>query len=552
MSYSVGQIHKYSVELLPQARGRNRPECRLQASLEHSSRPHRRTAGTSSCTTRASPRRSASRSTLLTPAAGEGNLAALRDRRHHRRHPASRRRLYPAGRPHPGAGQGRARAGRRDQPQHHRHRRSSGRAGGEWLVKTDKGDITCEHVVSCDRQFRPADRRDGRPRHPGHPGRASVHRHRAASGDRRAPAQGPAGDGRAARGGLAPGTCARRMAASCSAPTRTARPAAMSMGPSTQSPNTSSSRRTSTGWRRISRRRSRACRPSARSASRRSTTAPSPIRRTARPIIGPAWDLPNFWLNEGHSFGVTAAGGAGWQLAEWIVDGEPTIDMMGVDPRRFGPYATEGYLKAKNEEAYANVFTPHYPDEERSAARPLKTRAVLRPHEGARRGVRLGLWLGAAELVRAAGLWHRRRLARKARRPHQREPSAGRRRRQGQGDLVVPPLQLFRACRQRDPQRHGECRPAGHVALRQGDRLRAGRARTGSIASSPTASRRRAGASRSAICCRRMAACAPSSPSTNAAPGGFYLVSAGALERHDHDTLRKLLPDGRLRRASSR
>ncbi len=90
------------------------------------------------------------------------------------------------------------------------------------------------------------------------------------------------------------------------------------------------------------------------------------------PIIGPAWDRKNFWLNEGHSFGVTAAGGAGWQLAEWIVDGEPTIDMMGVDPRRFGPYAAKGYLKEKNEEAYANVFTMHYPEEERAAARPLK------------------------------------------------------------------------------------------------------------------------------------------------------------------------------------
>ncbi|WP_048646504.1 GcvT family protein [Nitratireductor soli] len=91
------------------------------------------------------------------------------------------------------------------------------------------------------------------------------------------------------------------------------------------------------------------------------------------PIIGPAPGLKNFWLNEGHSFGVTAAGGAGWQLAEWIVEGEPSIDMMGVDPRRFGPYATEGYLREKNEEAYANVFTLHYPDEERAAARPLKT-----------------------------------------------------------------------------------------------------------------------------------------------------------------------------------
>ena len=90
------------------------------------------------------------------------------------------------------------------------------------------------------------------------------------------------------------------------------------------------------------------------------------------PIIGPAWGKRNLWLNEGHSFGITAAGGAGWQLAEWIVEGEPTIDMMGVDPRRFGPYASRGYLKRKNEEAYRNVFTLHYPDEERFDARPLK------------------------------------------------------------------------------------------------------------------------------------------------------------------------------------
>lgn len=91
------------------------------------------------------------------------------------------------------------------------------------------------------------------------------------------------------------------------------------------------------------------------------------------PIIGPAWDKKNLWLNEGHSFGITAAGGAGWQLAEWIVDGEPTIDMLGVDPRRFGDYATKSFLIEKNEEAYANVFSIHYPDEERPAARPLRT-----------------------------------------------------------------------------------------------------------------------------------------------------------------------------------
>ncbi len=91
------------------------------------------------------------------------------------------------------------------------------------------------------------------------------------------------------------------------------------------------------------------------------------------PIVGPAWDVPNFWINEGHSFGITAAGGAGWQLSEWIVEGEPTVDMMGVDPRRYGDYATKGYLRKKNEEAYENVFVIHYPDEERGGARPLRT-----------------------------------------------------------------------------------------------------------------------------------------------------------------------------------
>ncbi len=91
------------------------------------------------------------------------------------------------------------------------------------------------------------------------------------------------------------------------------------------------------------------------------------------PIVGPAWGLKNFWINEGHSFGITAAGGAGWQLAEWIVDGEPTIDMLGVEPRRYGDYCSKSYLKEKNEEAYSHVFITHFPDEERPAARPLRT-----------------------------------------------------------------------------------------------------------------------------------------------------------------------------------
>jgi dimethylglycine dehydrogenase len=94
------------------------------------------------------------------------------------------------------------------------------------------------------------------------------------------------------------------------------------------------------------------------------------------PLIGPAWGVPNVWLNEGHSFGITAAGGSGWQLAEWITEGEPGIDMLATDPRRFGAYTSKRYVVQKNEETYRNVFTVHFPDEEREDGRPAKTSPV--------------------------------------------------------------------------------------------------------------------------------------------------------------------------------
>jgi len=100
------------------------------------------------------------------------------------------------------------------------------------------------------------------------------------------------------------------------------------------------------------------------------------------PLIGPAWGVRNLWLNEGHSFGITAAGGAGWQIAEWIVEGEPGIDMLAVDPRRYGPYTSKRFVVAKNEETYRNVFTVHYPDEEREDARPLKTSPIYEKLKG--------------------------------------------------------------------------------------------------------------------------------------------------------------------------
>lgn len=101
------------------------------------------------------------------------------------------------------------------------------------------------------------------------------------------------------------------------------------------------------------------------------------------PMVGPAFGLQNYWVSEGHSFGITAAGGAGWQLAEWIVEGEPTVDMNGVDPRRFG-VTSKNYAKIKNEEAYEHVFINHYPMEEREAGRPAKTMPAYQRLDDAR------------------------------------------------------------------------------------------------------------------------------------------------------------------------
>jgi dimethylglycine dehydrogenase len=105
------------------------------------------------------------------------------------------------------------------------------------------------------------------------------------------------------------------------------------------------------------------------------TTYNGPICYTpdGNPLLGPAPGRPNLYFAEGFSFGITAAGGAGKYLAQVITRGEAEIDLLAVDPRRFGDYATRPYAIRKNEEAYEHIFVPHFPDEERPGARPLRT-----------------------------------------------------------------------------------------------------------------------------------------------------------------------------------
>lgn len=234
------------------------------------------------------------------------------------------------------------------------------------------------------------------------------------------------------------------------------------------------------------------------------------------PIVGPAWGLRNFWLNEGHSFGITAAGGAGWQLAEWIVEGEPTIDMLGVDPRRFGSYATKGYLINKNEEAYANVFTIHYPDEEREAARPLRTAPCYErlKAKGAVFGQKAGWeranWF-AADGEQAVDDWSFRRsrwfeaIRREVTQVH--------------NHVGVLDMTAFAKCRIAGPG--AEAFLNHFVANKMPQKV-------GGIALCHALNSR--GGVHSEFTIMREGASA------------FYLVSAGALQRLDHDYLRKQMP----------
>jgi len=112
------------------------------------------------------------------------------------------------------------------------------------------------------------------------------------------------------------------------------------------------------------------------------------------PLVGPAPGLRNMWLAEGFSFGITAAGGTGYYLAQLMVDGEAEIDMASLDPKRYGDWMTTEFAARKNEEAYEHVYILHHPDEERPACRPLRTSPAY--DRQAARGAQFG-WVNGWE-----------------------------------------------------------------------------------------------------------------------------------------------------------
>jgi 4-methylaminobutanoate oxidase (formaldehyde-forming) len=90
-------------------------------------------------------------------------------------------------------------------------------------------------------------------------------------------------------------------------------------------------------------------------------------------ILGES-EIRGFFVAAGFcAHGIAGAGGIGRQMASWIVNGEPELDLWKMDIRRFGAqYRSQAFSLARTTEVYQTYYDIHYPNEERQAGRPLR------------------------------------------------------------------------------------------------------------------------------------------------------------------------------------
>ncbi len=93
-------------------------------------------------------------------------------------------------------------------------------------------------------------------------------------------------------------------------------------------------------------------------------------------------EVAGFFVAAGFcAHGIAGAGGIGKVLAEWVVAGEPELDVWHMDIRRFGPaYRSPSYTLARTVETYATYYDIAYPGRQRRSGRPLRTSPVYAWH----------------------------------------------------------------------------------------------------------------------------------------------------------------------------
>ena len=107
-------------------------------------------------------------------------------------------------------------------------------------------------------------------------------------------------------------------------------------------------------------------------------------------ILGEAPQVRGFFVGAGfNSMGIASSGGAGMALAEWIVAGEPTMDLWPVDIRRFaGFHGNDAWLRARVSETLGLHYKMSWPQREQESGRPFR-RSPLYDRLKAR-----GAWFG--------------------------------------------------------------------------------------------------------------------------------------------------------------
>ncbi len=93
-----------------------------------------------------------------------------------------------------------------------------------------------------------------------------------------------------------------------------------------------------------------------------------------RLILGEAPELKNFFVAAGlNSTGIAAGAGTGRAIAEWIVEGHPTMDLTEVDIRRFHGFENgAGYLYDRTVETVGSLYGMHWPHLQYETARDVR------------------------------------------------------------------------------------------------------------------------------------------------------------------------------------
>ncbi|MBA3447403.1 MAG: FAD-dependent oxidoreductase, partial [Pseudaminobacter sp.] len=111
-------------------------------------------------------------------------------------------------------------------------------------------------------------------------------------------------------------------------------------------------------------------------------------------ILGSAPECQNMFVGAGfNAFGIASGGGAGWVLAQWVVDGEAPLDLWVVDIRRFSNlHRDRQWVLDRTLEAYGKHYTIGFPHEEYESGRPRIVSPLYErlKHHGAVFGSKLG------------------------------------------------------------------------------------------------------------------------------------------------------------------